>query len=63
MHTYTGLVRDTDFLDPIVSDKPSGVWSIGYDTTNTLACLRSFAWPGYFFINQVGCTSSYYCII
>ena len=52
--THTaGLVRDTDFLDPITMDKPEGVWSLCYDTTKTVACLKSLAWPGYFFLTQV----------
>lgn len=49
-----GLIRDTDFLDPIAGDKPSGVWSLNYDGSNTQANLKSLAWPGYYFFAQIG---------
>eukprot|EP00611_Tribonema_gayanum_P031884 TRINITY_DN9339_c0_g1_i1.p1 TRINITY_DN9339_c0_g1~~TRINITY_DN9339_c0_g1_i1.p1 ORF type:complete len:308 (-),score=61.32 TRINITY_DN9339_c0_g1_i1:89-937(-) len=52
--TRKGLVSDTDFLDPLAGDRPQGVWSLTRDTTNTMACLRSLAWPGYFFFTQIG---------
>jgi radial spoke head protein 9 len=49
-----GLVSDCDFLDPLAGDRPEGVWSLTYDTTQTLACLRSLAWPGYYFFAEIG---------
>merc|ERR1712196_711821 len=48
-----GIVRPSDFLDPIAEDSPAGVWSISYDASNTVATLRSFYWPGYFFFHAV----------
>jgi hypothetical protein len=49
-----GIVRATDFLDPIADDKPAGCWSLAFDPSNTVAILRSFYWPGYFFYSVVG---------
>jgi radial spoke head protein 9 len=49
-----GLVRHADFLDPVIRDKPKGVWSVARDTTHTLSVLRNHAWPGYYFITRVG---------
>lgn len=49
-----GIVRATDFLDPIAADKPEGAWSLAFDPSHTTAILRSFYWPGYFFFATVG---------
>lgn len=49
-----GLVRESDFMDPLTADQPSGAWSLTYDPSHTLATLRSFYWPGYFFFSKVG---------
>ena len=48
-----GIVRAGDFMDPIVEDSPKGAWSLAYDTSSTIATLRSFYWPGYFFYHVV----------
>ena len=48
-----GIVRAGDFMDPIAEDSPAGVWSLSYDTSSQIACLRSFYWPGYFFYHVI----------
>ena len=49
-----GLARPGDIFDSIEDDKPSGCWSVAYNSSNTSAYLRSFFWPGYFFFQTVG---------
>ena len=48
-----GIVRAGDFMDPIVEDAPKGVWSLAYDTSATIATLRNWYWPGYFFYHVI----------
>lgn len=52
-----GVVKATEFFDPLAADTPSGVWSIQPNSNNTAACIRSLLWPGYFFFNTVGSPS------
>lgn len=49
-----GIVRATDFLDPVEADTPAGCWGLAFDPSNTVAILRSFYWPGYYFYSVVG---------
>jgi radial spoke head protein 9 len=49
-----GIVRASDFLDPVADDKPAGSWSLSYDPSHTMAILRSFYWPGYYFYAVIG---------
>lgn len=53
-----GIVRPSEFLDPISDDEPKGVWSLCRDASHTMVLLRSFYWPGYFFYHCVE-TSEY----
>eukprot|EP00968_Pinguiococcus_pyrenoidosus_P016321 scaffold1557_cov246-Pinguiococcus_pyrenoidosus.AAC.15 len=48
-----GLVRSTDFLDPIAADKPDEIWSLVYDESKTMALLQSHYWPGYTFYHEM----------
>lgn len=48
-----GIVRPSDFMDPIAEDQPSGVWALTYDNTSTMSILRNFYWPGYFFFHVI----------
>lgn len=49
-----GLVRSSDFLDPISGDTPQAIWGLSHDETATKVVLRSFYWPGYTFFHEVG---------
>jgi radial spoke head protein 9 len=49
-----GLVKDTDFLDPIAEDSPAGVWSVRVNHAEGLATCRSLKWPGYYFVHRLG---------
>lgn len=53
-------MRDADFLDPIVADKPPGCWTLSMNPSNSRAVLRSLAWPGYFFFHEVKCRRTHY---
>eukprot|EP00615_Pteridomonas_danica_P003138 CAMPEP_0114347878 /NCGR_PEP_ID=MMETSP0101-20121206/14271_1 /TAXON_ID=38822 ORGANISM="Pteridomonas danica, Strain PT" /NCGR_SAMPLE_ID=MMETSP0101 /ASSEMBLY_ACC=CAM_ASM_000211 /LENGTH=273 /DNA_ID=CAMNT_0001485489 /DNA_START=34 /DNA_END=855 /DNA_ORIENTATION=+ len=53
-----GIVRPSDFMDPVVDDQPEGVWSCSYDPSATTCILRNFYWPGYFFFHVMD-TSDY----
>lgn len=46
-----GLVRPTDFLDPITSDL-DGSWSIRNDNTKSTVILRNLEYPGYTFFHK-----------
>lgn len=46
-----GIVRPSDFMDPLVDDQPEGVWSCSYEPSSTSCVLRNFYWPGYFFFH------------
>jgi radial spoke head protein 9 len=48
-----GLVRGTDFLDPVSSDSPAGCWSLQYNASKTSTTMRSLIWPGYFFFHAI----------
>jgi len=48
-----GLVRSTDFLDPLSVDKPTGSWSVQFNSSKTSSSIRSLLWPGYFFFHKV----------
>ena len=48
-----GLVRPSDFMDPIEEDQPNGVWALAYDPSSTAVTLRSLYWPGYFFFHVI----------
>jgi len=49
-----GLVSPAEFLDPISTDQPEGIWSLAYDVSLTTVNLRSFYWPGYVFFHEIG---------
>uniref|UniRef100_A0A7S2V1U7 Radial spoke head protein 9 homolog n=1 Tax=Fibrocapsa japonica TaxID=94617 RepID=A0A7S2V1U7_9STRA len=49
-----GIIKAAEFLDPIATDKPDGIWSLTYDASHTGVNLRSFYWPGYFFFHKIG---------
>ena len=53
-----GLVKSTDFLDPIDEDEPKGIWALQMSANKQTATLRSLQWPGYFFYHHVN-TSEY----
>jgi len=48
-----GLVRPSDFMDPLTEDAPKGVWSVNYDASSTMSVLRSFYWMGYYFFHVI----------
>jgi radial spoke head protein 9 len=48
-----GIVRPSDFLDPLTEDQPKGVWALAYDNTSTMAVLRNFYWTGYYFYHVI----------
>ena len=48
------LKHEANTIDAIEDDKPTGTWSVTYDSSNTTACVKSFYWPGYFFFQTVG---------
>lgn len=52
-----------DFLDVVDSDEVKGSWSLHFDTTGSVANIRSLLWPGYYAYHKVGtaCYGSFYC--
>jgi len=48
-----GLERDDaifkpNFLDSALTDEPRGQWGIQKDSSENVAIIRNFLWPGYF---------------
>lgn len=43
-----------DFLDAIDNDEIKGSWSLHFDTTGSVANIRSLLWPGYYSFHKVG---------
>jgi len=52
-----GMVKSTQFLDPISEDTPSGVWSLQSSPDERTVSIRSLLWPGYFFFHRVNSNS------
>lgn len=52
-YSKPGIVRPSDFMDPVNEDQPKGVWGLAYDSSHTSSVLRNFYWPGYFFFQVV----------
>ena len=48
-----GMVRNSDFLDSLASDAPTGTWSVQLSGSRTAVSVRSLKWPGYFFFHTV----------
>lgn len=48
-----GLVKATDFLDPIAGDLPFGCWSLKQNASRTTVTLSSLRFPGYFFFSKI----------
>ena len=48
------VVFNTNFLDGISSDKPSGSWSLQLDVRFKNVTVRSLLWPGYFAFHRLG---------
>jgi radial spoke head protein 9 len=51
LHNADGLVRASDFLDPLVGDL-DGSWDLAKDNTGSVVTLRSLAYPGAFFFHE-----------
>lgn len=45
-----------DFLDVIDNDPIKGSWSLHLDTTESIANIRNFLWPGFFAYHKIGTT-------
>lgn len=48
-----GLVRATDFLDPLSCDEPRNSWVLQRNSSKTSTSLRSLIWPGYYFFHTI----------
>merc|ERR1712025_136346 len=48
-----GLVKSTDFLDPISGDLPHGCWALKKNPSESVVTLSSLRFPGYFFFTKV----------
>lgn len=48
-----GLVKSTDFLDPISGDLPHGCWALKKNPSKSVVTLSSLRFPGYFFFSKV----------
>jgi len=48
-----GLVKATDFLDPIAGDLPFGCWSLKQNASRSVVTLSSLRFPGYHFFSKV----------
>ncbi|KAJ8601340.1 hypothetical protein CTAYLR_009757 [Chrysophaeum taylorii] len=51
--TKMGLVRATEFLDPIADDMPKGVFALSLTPDATAVTLRSLYWPGAVFVHKI----------
>jgi len=52
-----GLVKATDFLDPIAGDLPFGCWSMKQNASKTCVTLSSLRFPGYHFFSRINSSS------
>lgn len=52
-----GLVKATDFLDPIAGDLPIGCWSMKQNPSKTCVTLSSLRFPGYHFFSRINSSS------
>lgn len=48
-----GLVKATDFLDPIAGDLPFGCWALKQNASRSMVTLSSLKFPGYHFFTKV----------
>ena len=48
-----GIIKSGDFLDCIDKDAPTGIWSVGIDTSGTLSIVRNMFWSGYTFYTAI----------
>ncbi|GLE03087.1 hypothetical protein PINS_up011966 [Pythium insidiosum] len=51
LHQSEGLVRPSDFLDPLIQDL-DGSWSLAKDNTGSVVTLRNLFYPGAFAFHQ-----------
>jgi radial spoke head protein 9 len=47
------VVFNSNFLDTIESDSPSGSWTVQIDSKQKNVSLRSLKWPGYFAFHRL----------
>jgi len=52
-----GLVKATDFLDPIAGDLPFGCWSMKQNASKTCVTLSSLRFPGFHFFSRINSSS------
>merc|ERR1712100_721358 len=52
-----GLVKATDFLDPIAGDLPFGCWAAKQNASKTCVTLSSLRYPGYHFFSRINSSS------
>lgn len=48
-----GIIKSGDFLDCISKDSPKEMWSIQYNSLNTMAYVRNLFWDGYSFYSVI----------
>lgn len=48
-----GLVKATDFMDPIAGDLPFGCWAMKQNPSKTCVTLSSLRFPGYHFYSRI----------
>lgn len=52
-----GLVKATDFMDPIDGDLPGGCWALKRNASRSVVTLSSLKFPGYHFFAKVNSSS------
>jgi len=48
-----GLVKSTDFMDPIAGDLPFGCWAVKQNAARSMVTLSSLRYPGYHFFTKI----------